>query len=96
LLPKEEKIRGSTTFWAAAGVLCHILWVLVITRLWVWESLKTLFYVIMLLYDSVCIGYGHVSLVWTRCYLFVLGCLSFILNIFVWWLSLTCYHSQVR
>jgi hypothetical protein len=39
-------------------------------------SLKTLICVIMLLCDSICIGYGHVLLVWIRCHLIVLGCLS--------------------
>jgi hypothetical protein len=30
----------------------------------------------MLLYDSICIGYGYVLLVWIRCHLIVLSCIS--------------------
>ena len=59
---------------------CPIRWELVFARWKVWESLKTLNCEIMLLFDSLCIGYGHVSFVWIRSHLIVLGCISF----FIW------------
>ena len=59
---------------------CPIRWVSVFARWKVWESLKTLNCEIMLLFDSLCIGYGHISFVWIRSHLIVLGCISF----FIW------------
>jgi len=34
----------------------------------------------MLLFDSLCIGYRHVSFVWIRSHLIVLGCISFFIE----------------
>jgi hypothetical protein len=79
LLPKGEKIRGVNNFLmlcVAIGASCQICWELVLVRWRVRESLKTLICIIMLLCDSICIGYGHVWFVWIRCHLFMLGCLS--------------------
>jgi hypothetical protein len=96
-MPKEEKIRGVNSF-STPYVLCCCAWCLdpmrVVVRLWVWESLKTLFYEIMLLCDFICFGYGHVFMVT------VLACHILCLNCFIsiWFaveiLLLPDWHSQ--
>jgi hypothetical protein len=76
---RGRKLEGSRNFLmlcVATGDSCLIHWELVSVRWRVWESLKTLICVIILLCDSICIRYGHVWFVWIRCHLFMLGCLS--------------------
>jgi len=75
---------------------CPIRWVLVFARWKVWESLKTLNCEMMLLFDSLCIRYGHVSFVWIRSHLIVLGCIFFLSKLAVWCLTLSCSYNQVR
>ena len=76
---------------------CPIRWVLVFAGWKVWESLKTLNCEIMLLFDFLCIGYGHILFVSIRSHLIVLGCISFFLSeLAVWCLTLSCSYNQVR
>jgi hypothetical protein len=63
LLLKREKTREVNNFLTLCvptGASCHICWKLFFVRWRVWELLKTIICVIMLLRDSICIEYGHI------------------------------------
>ena len=97
LMPKGDKIRGVNRFSTPCVLCCCALCsdpMRVVVRLWVWESLKTLFYEIMLLYDFICFGYGHVFMVIVlACHILCLNCFISIWSAIEIWL-LPDWHSQ--
>ena len=87
---RRRKLEGSTSFSMPCVLRCcaYCLDLMrVAIRLWVWESLKTLFYEIMLLCDLICFGYGHVFMVTIlACHILSLDCFIFIWSAVGTWL----------
>ena len=93
-MPKGEKIRGVNGFSTPCCYASCSDPMRVVVRLWVWESLKTLFYEIMLLCDFICFGYGHVFLITvSACHILSLDCFIFIWSAVEIWL-LCDWYSQ--